>query len=109
MNNEIVGRLYYNRNKSHSFNNLGLGIPNSTKNKNFFSPMMGNSKEKSNDEEYKTTNNYADKVTTTQGNFLKKNSMGAVGGSTKNELNDFNAFLEKLSNYENKKGGHKKY
>ena len=63
--------------------------------------MMGNSKEKYNDEA--TKNDFAENVvTTTQGNLVKKNSMGADGN--KKELNDFNKFLEKLSNYENKKG-----
>ena len=105
LENEIVGRLYYNRNKSHSYNNFGM--PHSTKNKNFFSPIKGNYKEKCNDENlYRTMKNddFGDNVTITQGNFVKKNSMG-VKGNSKNELNDFNSFLEKLSKYEHKKGG----
>ena len=75
LENEIVGRLYYNRNKSHSYNNFGM--PHSTKNKNFFSPIKGNYKEKCNDENlYRTMKNddFGDNVTITQGNFVKKNS-----------------------------------
>jgi hypothetical protein len=57
-----------------------------------------------------TKNNFADNVITTQANVSKKNSSGfktnfnqANQTKQKFELNDFNAFLEKLSNYENKK------
>lgn len=101
MENNIVGRLYYNRNKSHSFNNLG--VPHSTKNKNIFSPIMQSTKENFNED----AKNEYDNVITTQGNFSKKNSVptnfnqGSL--NQKYELNDFNAFLEKLSKYENKK------
>ena len=91
MENQIIGRLYYNRNKSISYN---LGNPQSTKNQKLFSPM--NIKENQiEDELYKTTkNSFINNVTTTHANEVKKNATG---------LNDFNAFLEKLSNYENKK------
>lgn len=116
MENAIVGRLYYNRNKSHSYHNLG--ISQSTKNKKIFSPMI--SKDNLEEELYKSTKNYFGENETTQ-NFVKKKSFGGNINNNMNDninninvnsnlndtkrikLNDFNAFLEKLSNYENKK------
>lgn len=105
MENEIVGRLYYNRNKSHSYNNLGIGMPLTTKNKKtLFSPMKEN--QINEDELYKTTKNdnaFELNLMTTQPNNFKKNSLPLINSPKKNDLNDFNAFLEKLSKYENKK------
>jgi hypothetical protein len=103
MENEIIGRLYYNRNKSVSDHN-NFSIPHSTKNKNIFSPI----KENLNENEFlkNARNNFVDNVTTTQGSYSKKNSGGVNLSQYPNqkfELNDFNAFLEKLSKYENKK------
>lgn len=99
MENQIVGRLYYNRNKSHSFNNLG--VPHSTKNKNNFSLSRKFVIKEKDEEINKTKNNELEDMTTTQANNIRKN---LDANNIRYELNDFNAFLEKLSNYENKKG-----
>jgi hypothetical protein len=100
--NEIVGRLYYNRNKSHSFNNLGQPHSTTNKNTNILSSLRNISiKEK--DEEFNKTNknNFLNEMVSTHANNFKKTNNET--GLNKYELNDFNAFLEKLSNYENKK------
>lgn len=101
MENEIVGRLYYNRNKSHSFNNLG--VPHSTKNQNInILSSIRNISIKEKDEEFNKTNknNFVNEMVTTHTSNFKKTY---ESGANKYELNDFNTFLEKLSNYENKK------
>lgn len=108
MENRIVDRLYYNRNKSLSFN---LGLPKSTNNK--LSPIrIKDSEEDSSYQLTKNANNIS--INPTQNNQnpnnikindIKKN----VTMKYKNiRLNDFNGFLEKLSNYENKKTTKKK-
>ena len=92
MENGLIDRLYYNRNKSNSYN---LNIPQSTKN-----PKISILAKEKYEEIYKSSKINNDSSPRGDKNIKEKN------GNMK--LDDFNGFLEKLSNYENNKSYMKK-